>query len=256
MQLNIKRLATRVPVSRLMLAAAIIAVPATASLDRMAAAEVKPVVTVETAEETSAETSSVFDATAWADAQIGAVKTQVFALALQAAATAVERGDAKPSTLTVIDFSRPSTEKRLWVYDLRSRSMLFEELVSHGRNSGMNLATSFSNVAESNMSSLGLYRTAEAYIGKHGYSLRLDGLDRGFNDRARERAIVIHGADYVSETITKAQGRLGRSLGCPAVRPDVSRELIDAVKGGGLVFAYYPDPQWLQASAYVSRVAP
>ncbi len=256
MQLNIKRLATRVPVSRLMLAAAIIAVPATASLDRMAAAEVEPVVVVETAAETSAETSSVFDAAAWGDAQIGAVKTQVFALALQAAAAAVERGEAKPSTLTVIDFSRPSTEKRLWVYDLRSRSMLFEELVSHGRNSGMNLATAFSNVAESNMSSLGLYRTAEAYIGKHGYSLRLDGLDRGFNDRARERAIVIHGADYVSAAITKAQGRLGRSLGCPAVRPDVSRELIDAVKGGGLVFAYYPDPQWLQTSAYVSRVAP
>lgn len=257
MQLNIKRLATRVPVSRLMLAAAIIAVPATASLDRMAAAEVEPgVVTAETADESSTESSSVFDATAWTDAQIGAVKTQVFALALQAAAAAVERGDAKPSTLTVIDFSRPSTEKRLWVYDLRSRAMLFEELVSHGRNSGMNLATAFSNVAESNMSSLGLYRTAEAYIGKHGYSLRLDGLDRGFNDRARDRAIVIHGADYVSEAITKAQGRLGRSLGCPAVRPAVSRELIDAVKGGGLVFAYYPDPQWLQTSAYVSRVAP
>ena len=256
MQLNIKRLATRVPVFRLVLAAAIIAVPATASLDRMAAAEVEPVVTVETVAATSAEASSVFDAAAWGDAQIGAVKTQVFALALQAAATAVERGDAKPSTLTVIDFSRPSTEKRLWVYDLRSRTMLFEELVSHGRNSGMNLATAFSNVADSNKSSLGLYRTAEAYIGKHGYSLRLDGLDRGFNDRARERAIVIHGADYVSAAITKAQGRLGRSLGCPAVRPEVSRELIDAVKGGGLVFAYYPDPQWLQTSAYVSRVAP
>jgi hypothetical protein len=256
MQLNIKRLATRVPVSRLVLAAAIIAVPATASLDRMAAAEVEHGgVTVEV-DETSAETSSVFDATAWADTQVGAVNSKVFTLALQAAATAVERGDAKPSTLTVIDFSRPSTQKRLWVYDLRSRAMLFEELVSHGRNSGMNLASAFSNVAESNMSSLGLYRTAEAYIGKHGYSLRLDGLDRGFNDRARERAIVIHGADYVSEGVTKAQGRLGRSLGCPAVRPEVSRQLIDAVKGGGLVFAYYPDPQWLQTSAYVSRVAP
>ena len=256
MQLNIK-LATRVPVSRLVLAAAIVAVPATASLDRMAAAEVKPSdVTAETVIETSSEASSVFDATAWAEARIGAVNTQVFALALQAAATAVERGDAEPSTLTVIDFSRPSTQKRLWVYDLRSRSMLFEELVSHGRNSGMNLATAFSNVAESNMSSLGLYRTAEAYIGKHGYSLRLDGLDRGFNDRARERAIVIHGAEYVSAAITKAQGRLGRSLGCPAVRPEVSRELIEAVKGGGLVFAYYPDPKWLQTSAYVSSVAP
>ena len=255
MKLSILNLTTRVHVSRLMLAAAIVAVPATASLDRSAAAEVATVAAAEAATETAeatAESSSVFEAASWAEVEIGAVNPQVFAMALHAAAVAVEREEAKPSTLTVIDFSRPSTERRMWVYDLRSKTLLFEELVSHGRNSGMNLAQSFSNIAESNMSSLGLYRTAEAYIGKHGYSLRLDGLDRGFNDRARERAIVIHGAEYVSETVTKAQGRLGRSLGCPAVRPEVSRRLIDAVKGGGLVFAYYPDRQWLRSSPYVS----
>ena len=238
-----------------MLAAAIIAVPATASLDRSASAEVATAAAAEATTETveaGDDTSSVFESASWAEVAIGAVQPQVFAMALHAAAVAVERGEAKPATLTVIDFSRPSTERRMWVYDLRSKTLLFEELVSHGRNSGMNLAQSFSNVAESNMSSLGLYRTAEAYIGKHGYSLRLDGLDRGFNDRARERAIVIHGAEYVSETVTKAQGRLGRSLGCPAVRPEVSRQLIDAVKGGGLVFAYYPDRQWLRSSPYVS----
>jgi hypothetical protein len=238
-----------------MLAAAIVAVPATASLDRSAAAEVATVAAVEAASKTaeaSEESSSVFDVASWDAVEIGAVQPQVFAMALHAAAVAVERGEATPSTLTVIDFSRPSIERRMWVYDLRSKALLFEELVSHGRNSGMNLAQSFSNVAESNMSSLGLYRTAEAYIGKHGYSLRLDGLDRGFNDRARDRAIVIHGAEYVSEAVTKAQGRLGRSLGCPAVRPEVSRRLIDAVKGGGLVFAYYPDRQWLRSSPYVS----
>ena len=255
MKLSILDLATRLPVSRLMLAAAIIAVPATASLDRSASAAVATVAAAEAATETveaGDETSSVFESASWAEVEIGAVQPQVFALALHAAAVAVERGEAKPATLTVIDFSRPSTERRMWVYDLRSKTLLFEELVSHGRNSGMNLAQSFSNVAESNMSSLGLYRTAEAYIGKHGYSLRLDGLDRGFNDRARERAIVIHGAEYVSPAVTKAQGRLGRSLGCPAVRPEVSRQLIDAVKGGGLVFAYYPDRQWLRSSPYVS----
>ena len=195
---------------------------------------------------------AAYEAASWSDVQTGAVNPKVFAMALHAASVAVERGQAETSTLTVIDFSRPSTQRRLWVYDLRSRALLFEEFVSHGRNSGMNLATSFSNIAESNMSSLGLYRTAEAYMGKHGYSLRLDGLDRGFNDRARERAIVIHGAEYVSEQITRAQGRLGRSLGCPAVRPEVSRKLIDAVKGGGLVFAYYPDPNWLRTSPFAS----
>lgn len=200
-------------------------------------------------------TSSVFAAESWAGLPLGRVDSTVFSMALHAAETAISRGDAEASTLTVIDFSKPSTERRLWVYDLRTRELMFEEFVSHGRNSGMNLATSFSNVAESNMSSLGLYRTAEAYIGKHGYSLRLDGLDRGFNDRARDRAIVIHGAEYVSEAIAKSQGRLGRSLGCPAVRPEVSRQLIDAVKGGGLVFAYYPDASWLQTSRYVSAPA-
>jgi len=113
------------------------------------------------------------------------------------------------------------------------------------------MATSFSNQPESNRSSLGLYRTAETYVGKHGYSLRLDGLERGINDNARARAIVMHAADYVNERAAKAQGYLGRSLGCPALRPEISRQLIDAVKDGGLLFAYYPDPQWLRTSKYL-----
>jgi hypothetical protein len=259
MQLNINRFATRVPVCRLALAALLVAVPATASMDPVASAQVEPAfepIAVIEAELPSVaevdETSSVFDVASWTEVRVGGVNPEVFELALRAAAAAVERGDATPSTLTVIDFSRPSTARRMWVYDLRSPALLFEELVSHGRNSGMNLATSFSNLAESNKSSLGLYRTAESYIGKHGYSLRLDGLDRGFNDRARERAIVIHGADYVSDAITKAQGRLGRSLGCPAVRSEISRKLIDTVKEGGLLFAYYPDEQWLRQSTYLA----
>ena len=258
MQLNIKRVALRVRASRVAFVAALTLLPGAslagggdASLGTAEAVELGVTRTAEVSSEASAA-GSVFEAASWSDVPVGAVSPKVFAMALHAASVAVQRGQAKTSTLTVIDFSRPSTERRLWVYDLRSRALLFEEFVSHGRNSGMNLATSFSNVAESNMSSLGVYRTAEAYFGKHGYSLRLDGLDRGFNDRARERAIVIHGAEYVSEQITRAQGRLGRSLGCPAVRPEVSRELIDAVKGGGLVFAYYPDPNGLRTSAFLN----
>lgn len=155
---------------------------------------------------------------------------------------------APPSTLSVIDFSRPSTEPRLWVFDLASHALLFEELVAHGRNTGGNIANAFSNRSGSNMSSLGAFRTAESYVGANGYSLRLDGLEPGFNDLARDRAIVIHGAPYVSPEIARAQGRLGRSLGCPAVRPAVARKLIDRIRGGSLVFAYYPDSEWLQRS--------
>ncbi|HWK10358.1 MAG TPA: murein L,D-transpeptidase catalytic domain family protein [Vicinamibacterales bacterium] len=175
----------------------------------------------------------------WDPASLGGIDPQVFEAAMNAAAAAVERGRAKmPATLTIIDFTRPSTEKRLWVYDLTSHALLFDEWVAHGRGSGKTMASAFSNRPDSNMSSLGLFRTAEAYEGHNGYSLRLDGLDPGVNDNARERAIVIHGAPYVNPITAHAQGYLGRSLGCPAVRPEVAHALIDAVKGGGLLFAY------------------
>jgi len=183
---------------------------------------------------------------------IGSVKPAVLDLALGAAACAVRSGVAEsPATLTVIDYSLPSTAKRMWVYDLNSRTLVFEELVAHGSESGDNFATEFSNAPDSHQSSLGLFVTDEPYVGKNGYSLRMDGLDAGINDRARERAIVIHGADYVSDAFAKAQGRLGRSWGCPAVRGIIAKSLIDRVRGGGLVFAYYPDPQFLAESKYV-----
>jgi hypothetical protein len=200
----------------------------------------------------SSDAGSRFDAASWESVDLGGVDETVFSLALESAESAVARGVADPATLTVIDFSRPSTSPRLWVYDLRARKLLFEEHVAHGRNSGFDVPTKFSNTPDSNMSSLGLYRAAESYIGKHGYSLRLDGLEAGFNDHARDRAIVIHGAEYVNAKTAKAQGRLGRSLGCPAVRPEIARKLIDAVKDGGLVFAYYPDPAWLHKSTYLN----
>lgn len=173
---------------------------------------------------------------------------KVLSLATRAVSCTLRQPGPPPATLSVIDFSRPSTEPRLWVFDLASHSLLFEELVAHGRNTGDNLATAFSNRSGSHMSSLGVFRTAESYVGANGYSLRLDGLEPGFNDLARDRAIVIHGASYVSPEIARAQGRLGRSLGCPAVRPAIARDLIDRIRGGSLVFAYYPDTDWLAQS--------
>ena len=200
-----------------------------------------------------AATSAAFSASSWAGADLGDIDPKVFALALDAAASAVGRGRVKdPATLTVIDYSKPSTEKRMWVYDLRTHALLFDELVSHGRGSGKTNATAFSNDPSSNKTSLGLFRTGETYVGHNGYSLRLDGLEPGVNDRARERAIVVHGAPYVNAATAKANGYLGRSLGCPAVRPEVAHALIDAIKGGGLLFAYYPDAAWLKSSALLN----
>jgi L,D-transpeptidase-like protein len=191
-------------------------------------------------------------AAGWDHAQLGSLDPHVFDLALNAASCAVQAGKTSaPTTLTVIDYSRPSTQKRLWVVDLRTHALLFEELVAHGQGSGNNMATRFSNDAETHSSSIGLYAAKDAYLGKNGYSLRLDGLDTGFNDRAMERAIVIHGAAYVSEEFARAQGRLGRSWGCPALRPEVAHDLIDRVKDSGLIFAYYPDPKWLASSPFL-----
>ncbi len=152
--------------------------------------------------------------------------------------------------LTIIDYSRPSTERRFWVFDLEHRRLLFKELVAHGQGTGDNIALHFSNEVGSHATSLGLFRTvAEPYNGKHGYSLRLDGLEPGFNDRARERMIIIHGAWYVSEDFARSNGRLGRSWGCPALDIAVARRVIDTIRGGSLLFAYGPDLRWLQTSA-------
>lgn len=244
------RAATRVATFRFALATAVFALPSFQASGRTVEATAA---TSAASRKTVATVSSAFDPAGWSSTVRGGIDATLFARALDAAEHAVSRGDANaPRTLTVIDFSKPSTEKRMWVYDLASQALLFHEHVAHGRGSGANMATVFSNVPESNQSSLGLFRTAEAYIGKHGLSLRLDGLERGINDRARERAIVIHGADYVNAATARAQGRLGRSLGCPAVRPEIARALIETVKDGGLLFAYYPQESWLTTSTYLN----
>lgn len=156
--------------------------------------------------------------------------------------------ELKSPILTVIDFSLPSTEKRLWIIDPSKGLILHHSVVAHGRNSGELLAKTFSNLPESFQSSLGFYKTAETYQGKHGYSLRLDGLEKGFNDQARNRAIVIHGADYAKEEFAKSTGRLGRSLGCPALPPELSAKVIDLIKDGSLLFIFGNDDQYLQQS--------
>ncbi len=162
----------------------------------------------------------------------------------------------KKPLLTVIDYSLPSTQKRLWIIDLEQQKILLHTVAAHGRNSGALLAEKFSNRPESYQSSLGFFQTGEAYQGKHGYSLRLDGLEAGINDQARARAIVIHGADYANETVAATAGRLGRSLGCPAVPPKLSTPLIKLIKEGSLLFIYGKDPNYLRISKYLSSPLP
>ncbi|QLC73350.1 murein L,D-transpeptidase catalytic domain family protein [Pseudomonas sp. LPB0260] len=177
---------------------------------------------------------------------------QVLQHAVAAMQCAVNHGAAPARRLAVIDYSLPSTAKRLWIFDLERKKLVLHDLVAHGRQTGENHARRFSNVVDSYQSSLGLFRTAESYRGKHGYSLRMDGLEPGVNDRARERAIVIHGAAYVDPRLASTQGRIGRSLGCPAVRPQVARLVVDQLKGGQFMFAWYPDQGWLRSSAYLN----
>jgi hypothetical protein len=177
---------------------------------------------------------------------------KVIELAVSAIDCATSHGMARSDRLAVIDYSLPSTQPRLWVFDLNQRKLLYRELVAHGRNSGENYPQHFSNSLGSLQSSLGLFRTLDTYSGSNGYSLRMDGLEEGVNDKALERAIVMHGAPYVNDNIVRSQGRLGRSWGCPALRSGVAKQVIDTLKGGQFIFSYYPDREWLASSRYLN----
>lgn len=171
----------------------------------------------------------------------GAPSRSALKAALSAYYNAVKEGNVTDNRyLTVIDYTLPSAQERLWVFNLSLETIVRRELVAHGKGSGDAMATAFSNRDGSHMSSLGLFLTDQAYIGSNGYSLRLRGLERGVNDRAYERAIVIHGAKYVSAEIAKT-GKVGRSWGCPAVSMQAARALIDTIKNGTVLFAFGPN---------------
>lgn len=178
-------------------------------------------------------------------------RPQVLELALRAYRCAESRGEVSKPTLAVIDYSLPSTEKRLWILDTDTGAVLQQELVAHGRESGELMAERFSNEYESYQSSVGFFVGRDTYFGSHGLSLRLAGLEPGFNDHADGRAIVMHGAWYVSEDHISRWGRLGRSLGCPAVAPEVTARVIERLRGGAALFAYADEPVWLERSPYL-----
>ncbi|MFP9112466.1 murein L,D-transpeptidase catalytic domain family protein [Flavobacterium sp. RHBU_3] len=151
-----------------------------------------------------------------------------------------EEGKIKKDLLTVIDFTQSSNTKRLWIIDMDTRTVLYNSLVAHGRNSGDEFASTFSNADSSYKSSLGFYLTGEIYSGKHGQSLKLDGLENGLNSNARGRGVVMHAADYVSDAFIRAHHRLGRSQGCPAIPEEITAQVINLIKGKSCLFIYHP----------------
>jgi len=189
--------------------------------------------------------------TAVAEAAESWPRREVLELAMQAYQCGEREGRFQRSVLTIIDYSLPSSEPRLWVIDVQRKRVLHHELVAHGEGSGDTVAVAFSNEMDSHQSSLGLFRTGEVYTGRFGYSLRLSGLEPGINDRARERAIVVHGSSDVSRTIAAESRTIGRSWGCPALPEDVAPQIIDSIAGGSAIFAYYPDMEWLRGSRYL-----
>jgi hypothetical protein len=176
---------------------------------------------------------------------------EIFSRSISGLQALADNGKLKrKDIITIIDYSLPSTEKRLWVIDLSSKRILYHSLVAHGKNSGDNIASKFSNKHESLQSSLGFFITGNEYKGKHGRSLKLIGVEKNINDAAEQRAIVIHGADYVSEKFVKTYGRLGRSFGCPAIPTELHDQIIDTVGTGSCLFIYYPDSDYLKNSTF------
>lgn len=156
--------------------------------------------------------------------------------------------------ITIIDFSKPSTQERLYVIDLKHEKLLFSSVVAHGKKSGENYATAFSNRMGSHQSSLGFYLTENTYKGRNGYSLILNGLERNINDRAKARAVVIHGADYADPSVAESSGRLGRSFGCPALPESINRAVIDVIKGGSLLYIYAKNKKYQTQSSILSAI--
>ena len=183
---------------------------------------------------------------------LAGLNRKAFELAQKGFEKLVEQGVIlNDSIISIIDFSLPSTEKRLYVVDMKNYQVLYNTYVAHGRNSGTVMASSFSNSPSSYKSSLGFYKTLETYSGKHGYSLKLEGLEKGINDHAYNRAIVVHGADYVNPAYISRQGYIGRSQGCPALMPNEATPIINTIKDGTCLFIYSTSTTYPNQSSIV-----
>lgn len=181
------------------------------------------------------------------------ISEEVFTLALRGfSKLQASNRLSKDSMLAIVDFSKSSREKRLYIIDLKTQSLKFESLVSHGRNSGEEFATDFSNQPNSHKSSLGFYITKSIYTGNNGYSLRLQGVEKGYNDLAEKRAIVMHGAPYAENPDATRNTYLGRSFGCPAVPMTIHKAIIQTLKEGNCLFIYYPDKNYLNQSVMLN----
>ena len=181
---------------------------------------------------------------------------QSFDYAIQGFNYLVETGKlVNDKVISIVDFSLPSSQKRLFVIDLENYKVLFNTYVAHGRQSGTLMANQFSNIPESLQSSLGFYETQGTYNGHNGYSMRLEGLEHGINDNAGNRSIVMHGADYVNEGMIKSRGYIGRSWGCPALPPQLNKPIIDKIKNGSCLFIYSPDKSYLNKSKILNAAA-
>jgi hypothetical protein len=178
---------------------------------------------------------------------------ETFAVAFKGFESLKAKGKIQNNLLTIIDFSLSSSKNRLWIIDMDTREIILNTLVAHGQNTGLEFAEHFSNKNESHQSSLGFYVTGETYIGSHGLSLKLDGMEAGINDNARKRAIVIHGADYVSQSFIANNNRLGRSFGCPAIPVKQTKEIIQTIKNKSCLFIYHPSNEYLQKSKLVMK---
>lgn len=195
----------------------------------------------------------------WVDQEIKTISAQasnldpkVLKLSLTAYQKTRQLGLNNKEVLTIIDYSKPSSQRRLSVVDMKNNRVLFNTYVAHGRNSGTYSSTSFSNQPNSLKSSFGVFLTEEVYTGHNGYSMRIKGLEQGVNDNAYRRNVVFHGANYVNAAMAKAHGMMGRSWGCMAVSRDIVKPLINTIRNQSLVFAYYPDTHWLRSSRFLS----
>lgn len=184
-------------------------------------------------------------------AQAGNLNPEILKVGINAYLKARQLGLNQKQVLTLVDYTKISSERRLWVIDMKNLKVLFNTWVAHGSHSGRAKATSFSNDPRSLKSSIGVFLTAESYSGGNGYSLRLKGLEHDINDNAYRRNIVFHGARYVGPDIARNNGMVGRSWGCFAVEKGIAKPLINTIKEKTLVVAYYPDQNWLHHSKFV-----